>query len=165
VATTTVPAGIVVRGVATLLDMVVFLSLSVLIVLPLVRAIDWSVALQSYPTFVAAVTHHEWLSRALGACGLWVGLWWAYFVVSWGMVGASPGKAVLGLRVIDYRGRCPIGIGRAVLRLAAYMVSSMTLGIGHSLIAMRGDCKALHDLLAGTHVVRLCRGSNRVEPS
>ena len=47
-----------------------------------------------------------------------------------------------------------IGLVRATLRLAAYSVSSLTLCWGHLLPLFRTDRRALHDILAGTRVVR-----------
>jgi uncharacterized RDD family membrane protein YckC len=85
---------------------------------------------------------------------MWIALWWCYFVVGWGLLGATPGKWLLGLRVIDHRGRFPIGVSRAVMRLCAYSVSALTFGIGHLIMLFRRDRCALHDLLAGTRVVR-----------
>jgi uncharacterized RDD family membrane protein YckC len=41
-----------------------------------------------------------------------------------------------------------------VLRLAAYCVSSVTFEWGHLLMLIRYDKRTLHDILAGTRVVR-----------
>jgi uncharacterized RDD family membrane protein YckC len=152
-------AGGVRRAIATLVDMVIFCGLSVLLMLPAARDIDWVEALTSYGQFTDAISDPAWISHAAGIIGLWVALWWIYFVVSWGKAGASPGKWVLGLRIVDYKQRYPIGFGRATLRLLAYCVSSLTLGIGHLLVILRHDRRALHDILAGTRVVRRPRSS------
>jgi len=61
---------------------------------------------------------------------------------------------ICGLRLLDWRQRLPIGYSRAILRLAASFVTVLTLGLGFLLIAVRKDRKSLHDLLAGTMVVR-----------
>jgi uncharacterized RDD family membrane protein YckC len=155
-----IPARGVRRAIATLLDMLIFTGLTALLMLPVARDIDWVEALASYDQFTDAVSDPAWISHAAGIIGLWVALWWIYFVVSWGKAGASPGKWLLGLRIIDYRQRYPIGFGRATLRLLAYMVSSLTLGIGHLLVLFRRDRRALHDILAGTRVVRRPRSSS-----
>jgi uncharacterized RDD family membrane protein YckC len=67
----------------------------------------------------------------------------------------------MGLRIMDYRQHCPIGPARALLRLAAYCVSSVTLEWGHFLILIRTDRRALHDILAGTRVVRRSKPAAR----
>lgn len=148
------PAGPLRRLAATLADMVIFVGLSAVLMLPLARAIDWAQAVGNYDQLAAAVSDDTWVSHAAGILGLWTALWWAYFVVTWGALSASPGKWLMGLRIIDYRGASPIGLGRAALRLVAYMVSSVTLGIGHLFIVIRTDRRALHDVLAGTRVIR-----------
>jgi len=65
---------------------------------------------------------------------------------------------------MDYRQHCPIGPVRALLRLAAYCVSAVTLEWGHLLIVLRTDRRALHDILAGTRVVRKSRRAVRTSP-
>jgi uncharacterized RDD family membrane protein YckC len=156
-----VPAGIVSRSVATVIDMIVFLALSFAIMWPAIRAIDWAVASSGVDRLAEAVTEPQRAEHLAAAAGMWISLWWAYFAVGWGLLGATPGKWVVGLRVIDYEGRCPIGFARSMLRLVAYSVSSLTLGVGHLVIVFRADHRALHDILAGTQVVR-CRRAPRL---
>jgi uncharacterized RDD family membrane protein YckC len=144
-------AGPVRRLLATLVDMVVFAALSLALGWPLFRSLLPLIGPHpSYDTVVAALAEPAWLNHAAGVLGLWIALWHAYFVVGWGLLGATPGKWLLGLRVVDHRRRYPVGASRALLRLAAYSVSSATLGIGHLLILFRRDHRALHDILAGT---------------
>jgi uncharacterized RDD family membrane protein YckC len=101
-----------------------------------------------------AVSDPRWIGHASSILGVWIALWFCYFVVGWGLLGATPGKWAVGLRITDYRQRCPIGPMRALLRLAAYCVSSVTLEWGHLMIMIRNDRRSLHDVLAGTRVVR-----------
>lgn len=148
------PAGVLRRLPATVIDMVVYCGVCALLAYPVSRHVDWSVATGDLEQLVEALTRPAWLAHAAGILGLWVGLWWCYFAVGWGLLGSTPGKWLLGLRIVDHRGRWPIGLSRAFLRLAAYSVSSVTLGMGHLLVILRHDRRALHDLLAGTWVVR-----------
>jgi uncharacterized RDD family membrane protein YckC len=76
----------------------------------------------------------------------------AYFIYGWGVRGATPGKALLGLAVEGEDGTFPIGVARATGRLFAYALSSVLLGLGHVMILFGGA--ALHDRVAGTRVVR-----------
>ena len=64
---------------------------------------------------------------------------------------ATPGKRLLGLRVESTAGT-RLSIGRALLRHVAGLASWFTLNLGHLLVALRGDRRALHDLIAGTRV-------------
>lgn len=81
-------------------------------------------------------------------------LWWAYFAI----LESSPaqgtlGKLALGLQVTDLHGD-PISFGRAVLRNALKFLSSLLLGTGWLLAAFTPRKQGLHDLLAGTLVLR-----------
>jgi uncharacterized RDD family membrane protein YckC len=78
-----------------------------------------------------------------------------YHVYSWGVRGTSPGKELFELRVETDDGACPIGLGRAGLRLLGYLLSVASLGVGFLMIASGGN--ALHDRVAGTRVVRRSR--------
>jgi uncharacterized RDD family membrane protein YckC len=147
------------RLLATLVDMLLFCAVSALLAAPLIRPFDLSSAGLSLDALVQVTSLPSWRRHAAGVFGVWVALWWGYFTVGWGRCGATPGKWLLGLRIVDHQERCPVGFSRAILRLVAYSVaSSVTLGLGHLLVLLRRDRKALHDLLAGTRVVRLRRG-------
>ena len=74
--------------------------------------------------------------------------------LGWGLFGATPGKALLGLRVIGGKRRRGLGIPLAFLRTCAVMVSIATLGLGFLMVAFTRDKRGLHDHLAGTAVVR-----------
>lgn len=149
------PAGGALRRlVATLLDMVLFCSLCAVIALPVARTVDWGILPSDVERITSVLGDASWVGRVSGVAGMCIALWWCYFVVGWGLLGATPGKWLAGLRVVDHRGRSPIGISRAVMRLFAYAVSSLTFGIGHMMVLFRSDRCALHDILAGTRVVR-----------
>jgi uncharacterized RDD family membrane protein YckC len=77
----------------------------------------------------------------------------AYFVLSHGTTGQTLGKRFLGVRVVDQRG-APIGYLHALGRLVATVVAALPLGIGLAVAGLRRDRCGLHDLLAGTRVVR-----------
>lgn len=76
----------------------------------------------------------------------------AYFVYGWGVHGATPGKALLGVVVEGEDGSFPIGVSRATVRFLGYLLSGALLGIGFLVIAFGGN--GLHDRIAGTRVVR-----------
>ena len=158
------PAGFAWRLAATLLDMAMYCGLCVLLAIPVSQKFDWGTAWGGVDQLARAASDPQWLAHASGVLGLWIALWWCYFVVGWGLLGATPGKWAIGLRITDYRQRCPIGPTRAVLRLAAYCVSSVTFEWGHLLMLIRYDRRTLHDILAGTRVVRKSRPAVPFEP-
>jgi uncharacterized RDD family membrane protein YckC len=156
------PAGALCRLAATVLDMAVYCGLCLLLAIPVERSFDWSTLWGGIDEVARATSDPAWLGHASSILGLWIALWWCYFVVGWGLLGATPGKWAMGLRIVDYRQRCPIGPTRAVLRLAAYCVSSIMFEWGHLVVLVRNDRRALHDVLAGTRVVRQARTSQRL---
>jgi uncharacterized RDD family membrane protein YckC len=66
---------------------------------------------------------------------------------------ASLGKMALGLIVTDLEGN-RIGFGRATGRFFAKFLSALTLGIGYMMAGWTERKQALHDMIAGTRVMR-----------
>src|ERR671933_305428 len=60
---------------------------------------------------------------------------------------------VMHLEVTDTEGR-PIGFGHASLRHFAKILSSLVLGLGWLMAAFTPKKQALHDMVAGTLVIR-----------
>ena len=71
-----------------------------------------------------------------------------------GLTGFTIGKWAAGLRILKQNG-LEIGIGRALLRhFVGYPLSFITLGLGFLIAAFTSRGRGLHDLIAGTIVVR-----------
>src|ERR1700694_4325720 len=70
-----------------------------------------------------------------------------------GLTGKTVGKWTTGLRIERPDGRFP-GMGRALLRhFVGYPISFLPFGLGFLIVTVSGR-RALHDLIAGTIVVR-----------
>lgn len=68
--------------------------------------------------------------------------------------GSTPGKMVMGLRVVDANTGQNISFGRAGVRdTFGKIVSTITLLVGYLMIAFRDDKKGLHDLMSSTQVM------------
>jgi uncharacterized RDD family membrane protein YckC len=79
-----------------------------------------------------------------------------YYVSFWALAGATPGKIMLGMKIVGPNGAMNgIGWGRAILRLLGYVVSSFFLYIGFLWIAIDGERRGWHDHIAGTRVVNV----------
>jgi len=141
------------RLITTLADMLIYCSLCAAIAWPVASDIDWSAVPTDLDELFLRIGDTAWVSHASGVLGMWIALWWCYFLVGWGLFGGTPGNWLTGTRVADLKGRYPMGVSRAAMRLAGYMVNAVTLGLGH-LLMFKSDRKALHDMLAGTRVVR-----------
>lgn len=145
------PAGLGWRLLALLLDAVLFAAGSVIPLAPLLAAL----AAERYllaPEVIPPPSRTMALIAG-GAGALFVLYAWYYVIHGWARRGGTPGLRLLGLRLIDWKYRVPVGYARAVLRLFAVLVTALTLGGGFLLVALRRDHKTLHDLLAGTLVV------------
>jgi uncharacterized RDD family membrane protein YckC len=74
-------------------------------------------------------------------------------LVGWSVWGSTPGKRVCGLVIVDAEGKAGLGVPRAFLRLVGYAVSTVLGGLGF-LMALGTSRRALHDVLAGSQVVK-----------
>lgn len=101
----------------------------------------------------AAQAHVAQFTAAVMRAGLLAGGIAALYFVAFeaGRWQATPGKRLLGLRVETTEG-ARLSIGRALWRHVAGLASWLTLNLGHLLVALRSDRRALHDLIAGTRV-------------
>lgn len=75
-----------------------------------------------------------------------------YQVGFWTAMGATPGKMLLGLSIVQEDGSA-IGVGKAFVRYLGQFLSALLIGIGFLLIAFGEKKRALHDSIAGTVVV------------
>jgi len=78
----------------------------------------------------------------------------AYGIVFHWLWGQTPGKMALQIKVVSMDGG-PLTFGQATGRYFATFLSAIILCIGFIMAGIRTDKRALHDLLAGTRVVRL----------
>ena len=86
--------------------------------------------------------------------GVWIFYSVAYVLLQ-GLTGGSPGKLVLGLRVVDEHGN-RIGIGKSLLRTFLWIGDAITCGLpivgGVAMVSTKGH-RRLGDMAAGTYVV------------
>jgi uncharacterized RDD family membrane protein YckC len=133
------PAGFWVRFVAALVDLIVFLVAQIALRL-FTRAL-WGAAVAESRMFEGTVLLFGLVFDAV------------YHVTLHAMFGQTVGKMVLDIRVVRLDGH-RLSWGIAVIRYLGEWVSSFLLGVGYVMAGLRPDKRALHDLLAGTRVVR-----------
>ncbi len=75
-----------------------------------------------------------------------------YFAVFWWVWGATPGKLIFGLRVVDHTGG-PIGLERALVRTV-----QIPLCLGFIWASFDERRQGVHDKMAGTYVIDKRRG-------
>jgi len=74
-----------------------------------------------------------------------------YNVIFWWLRGQTPGKWLLGLRIVALGGG-KVGLGRAVIRFVGYLLSALPFYLGFLWI-LGPERRGFHDRLAGTEVV------------
>jgi len=75
----------------------------------------------------------------------------AYFVLFWVLVGATPGKRILGLRVMRTGGQ-RLSWTRAIVRYVGYWISALPLFLGFLWVFVDRRRQGWHDKLADTIV-------------
>jgi len=79
-----------------------------------------------------------------------------YFTLFVGSRGQTPGKLLFGLRIVRVNGE-EMTYGRACLRSLCWIISLLLFSVGFLMIAVTRQKQGLHDMLAGTYVVRNAR--------
>ena len=77
----------------------------------------------------------------------------AVITACWARLGATPGKFLLGLKVVDAKSGGPPAWRQAALRAAGYVLSALPLYAGFLWALADREGRALHDRLARTRVV------------
>jgi len=137
-----VPAGIISRGVAFLLDLAVISLITAVVLWGVTTTIEVA-------TRDATATPPEGAALFLGVAWMTVGFW--YFTGGVWLFGRTMGKLALGLRVVRRDGTRP-GFWRCALRTLCYPPSTVLL-LGFALIALSKQRRSLPDLVARTAVV------------
>ena len=75
-----------------------------------------------------------------------IGLWVKY--------SATPGKMILGMRIVDADTGERIGAGRAIVRYIGYFVSMIVLCLGYFWVGWDRRKQGWHDKMAGTVVIK-----------
>lgn len=92
----------------------------------------------------------EWVAKTLFSMVIDV----CYFTLFVGWRGQTPGKMLLGLKIIRVGGE-EVGYARALLRWFGQGLGLLLFGLGFLMVAFSRRKQGLHDKLAGTYVVRL----------
>ena len=75
-----------------------------------------------------------------------------YYTFFWTLVGFTPGKAILGLKVVRNNG-AKVSFGRSILRFFAYWISAIPLFLGFFWVLWDPKRQSWHDKIAGTQVL------------
>ncbi len=150
-----ISAGFWIRAAAFAVDWIVFTALISLVTLPWTGP-DGPLTQLQRAAFAEARLEHpnmEILTR-FWLISMAINLPLGFLYNTWfnGRRGATPGKQLLGLRVVREDGSA-LGYRRAALRYLAELVTFLSFGAGYLLVAFHPEKRALHDLIAGTRVI------------
>ena len=139
-------AGFVTRMMAYLIDSAI-VSIAVFIT---IWATEWIVNLFAINLLLFSEDRSWQMSLALAA-GLFIAIRLLYDIGFWLLTGQTPGKRVLGVRVVRTDGK-RLNFGNALRRSIGYIVSGI-LFLGYLWVLFDNRRRGFHDKLAGTMVV------------
>jgi len=148
-------AGFVSRLVATLVDFGIITAVNVVLAWAAIELLAYVGAdvrdcpdLESKTPIVAVLCHGAVVVAML--VGTWGPVLYALFF--WSTTGQTPGKAMMGIRVVRLDGK-PMGLWTTVRRVAGYGLSLAAFGIGFLVILADDRRQGWHDKIAGTCVI------------
>jgi uncharacterized RDD family membrane protein YckC len=128
----------------------------------LLALIPITVAAFAFISFIAGAENQAGTEHSIvQVVGIVVG--GLYFALFWRVAGASPGKQIMGLRVVGPDGGSP-DLPRSIGRYLVMSLLGSLFGLTWWPVLVRHDRRAIHDLLAGTQVVVYRRRSGLVSP-
>lgn len=77
-----------------------------------------------------------------------------YFVGCWALFGASPGKMLLSLHVVDAQTQGELSVSQCLLRYVGCLLNIFSFGLGMAGIFKMSQPQGWHDRLAGTYVIQ-----------
>ena len=143
--TKTIYAGFWIRSIAFLIDFVI-ISIPIFIMLAVIFS----------KMMAGRVSVEEFLFLGLSNLGLyWVyfGLVVLYFAGFWSWKGATLGKMLLKLRVVNTETLLPPSVGASILRYIGQIISSIPFCLGFFWAIWDKKKQGWHDKLAGTAVI------------
>jgi uncharacterized RDD family membrane protein YckC len=129
------PAGFWIRFGAMFIDTLILVVISLVS-----KSIFYSIAGQANGSVIASIFD--------------ILFYFFYNFSFWILLSATPGKLLLGLKIIDnLSGDAPISPVRAILRYIGYIPSSIIFCLGFIWVAFNENKMGWHDYIAGTQVV------------
>jgi uncharacterized RDD family membrane protein YckC len=141
-------AGIVTRTIAFAIDVAIVEAVAALVAVTIGLGLSLLSISSLLETIVGAVLAFLWVVWSLG-----------YFVFFWSGTGQTPGNRVMGIRVLDAKGRGPLKPRRAALRFAGLILAAIPLFAGYLMMLWDERSRCFQDLLARTVVIYTVAGN------
>lgn len=152
-------AGFVTRAVALIIDLsvIVVISLTFSLVLRLIlnffgfsdlatAVFDRAAPDAQYSGLL--VTILRWATTVLTSASFFI----VYLVFFWTVTGKTPGKAIMGLRVVQNENSA-VTFKWAIVRALSYYLSALVFGLGFLTVLVDDQRRGWHDKLARTYVL------------
>jgi len=123
---------------------------------PQVDPTDLALALSQDQDAAARLLHSllpSWREAASSPDAIELAIGLVLTVAAWRLFEATPGKALLGLRVVSSRTGAPLGLLRAFVRHLGYFVCAIPFGLGFLSVPISKDKRGWHDKMAGSIVL------------
>ncbi len=153
-------AGIVTRGVALIIDILIVIVAALVINASISLPLDFFLGINKQSCAVGFTGAGNWGFLRTWLCFIfdWIVIAVAvltgpvYFIFLSTAGGQTVGKYVMGVRIVRVDGK-QMGYVKAFVRYVGYFVSIATLGIGFIWVIFDAQRRALHDHMAGTCVI------------
>jgi uncharacterized RDD family membrane protein YckC len=144
------PAGFFSRSMAFVIDLII-LSVVQLVGTALIQTLLRFFRLTGLVSYVKTLLESSTFQIGSGAVLLTL-LVIGYYTFFWTLVGFTPGKALLGLKVVRKNGT-KLSFGRSLLRFFSYWISAIPLFLGFFWVLWDSKRQGWHDKIAGTQVL------------
>lgn len=144
------PAGFFSRSLAFIIDLII-LSVVQLVGSALIQILLKFFRLTGLVAYIKTILENSAYQIGSGALLITL-LVIGYYTFFWTLVGFTPGKAILGLKIVRRNG-AKLSFGRSLLRFFSYWISAIPLFLGYFWVLWDRNHQAWHDKIAGTQVV------------
>lgn len=152
------PAGFFSRSLAFVIDLII-LSAVQLAGSAMIQLILRFFRLTQLVTYFKSILENATINIAIGGV-LFTLIVIGYYTFFWTLVGFTPGKAIMGLKVVRKNGS-KLSFGRSLLRFFCYWISALPLFLGYFWVLWDRHHRAWHDKIAGTQVLYTPKSSRK----
>ena len=152
------PAGFFSRSVAFIIDLVI-LSVAQLVGSALIQVLLRFFKLTGLVANLKTILESSAFQLGSGAVLITL-LVIGYYTFFWTLVGFTPGKAILGLKVVRSNGE-NLSFGRSLVRFFSYWISAIPLFLGFFWVLWDSNRRSWHDKIAGSQVVYIPKNPHK----
>lgn len=135
-------AGLVTRSIAFVIDVAIVDAAAALVGVTVGLGLSILSISSLVETIVGAILALAWVIWSAG-----------YFIFFWSTTGQTPGNRIMGIRVLDARGRGPLKPRRAALRFIGLCLAAIPLFAGYLMMLWDDRARCFQDHLARTVVI------------